>query len=458
MGLVQYLRCWRWLNNRSSFLVCASFFSKKEAHGFIDMPYFAARFTPSLLMAIMIAHNPAQSQGAAPIAASSKPPATRPTMKSVWTNKIPLRSSEPVASEYGRHTIVHIEEKSVQALDSNTGKSLWSFDLSPYTLPLPEKLDQYVPPVFAYAPIITPDTVYIAFNQEKFSVLLALDRSTGKMKWRFDPYMAPVHTQWSGQILSPPYLWRDRLIFRTAIGLTAVKTSNGELLWNCCMDPDVTTTGAPSASPTSDKYLYFNSDFGVAYAFDPITGRCIWKTTTDGKVTTSVINVKKINVTVAHCQPLRIKNNLIVADGVGNIYALDSQNGSIRWKIKPGSYTFHLIPYNGAVCAATNKGLFKLEASTGKLLKQYQYGGAILRCTVIKDRAVLTKYPTGWDLFDLRNWKLLMEDTTFSPKINIAVQGNMFFLSGYLGDGDQTTNELRAYRMDDPSQADAKKK
>src|SRR5207249_4792378 len=128
---------------------------------------------------------------------------------------------------------------------------------------------------------------------------------------------------------------------------------------------------SPSAQPSVDeKAIYFNSDFGIAYAFDPTDGHIIWSRPTEGIKIKKVANVMNVSFSFIQCHPILLQDKLIVADGVGNVYAMRAHDGSILWQAHPGC-TFQLGIVGNDLYAGTQNGFTQIDSETGKIVRQY---------------------------------------------------------------------------------------
>ena len=369
---------------------------------------------------------------------------------SKWSAQFEGESGDPSVSSQQHGTLLLLQGSTVLAVSTQSGKVLWRASLLPDVAIEQAAAGNGRRPPNILPPVIAGDIALIAYTNGFVSRLLALDIRTGKTRWEFDAaaVLSDDSVELSGPIMSPPFLWKDRVIFRTARGLTALSLADGALLWKAPMDTAMRVPLVDSASPVGDRYVFFNSDFGVAYAFDPLTGRNMWRTPTSGAEDRNVLSIRQVHITVAHCQPVLVQGHLLVADGLGNVYSLNSKTGSVQWHVKPGGYTFRLATLGGSIYAGTDQGLFQLDLNTGKTVRVYAGAQKVVRCEIIGDKAILTRYPSGWEVFDFRQWKPIAGDTAFSPVTKVAVAGNLFFLSSdQPSTADKIMTEVRAFSL-----------
>jgi len=366
-----------------------------------------------------------------------------------WSASLNGAAGEPAISA-SRGVLLLTQGASLLAVGAQDGKTLWRVNLLPEISIAMAASGQGGQGPNIFSPVVAGGIALVAYCNGPESRLLALDITTGKTRWEFNAASAgdTDSPELSGPILSPPFPWRDRVIFRTARGLTAVRLSDGDRLWKVPMDANLRIPLIASAAPVGDKAVFFNSDFGVAYAFDPLTGDKIWSTPTSGVSDRGLLNVRDVRVTVAHCHPILVQGRLLTADGLGNIYSLNEKTGSVQWRVRPGGYIFQFATLGGMIYAATDHGLYQLDPNTGETMRAYAGTDKILRCEIIKDKAILTKFPSGWEVFDLPSWKPDAVDAGFSPRLNVVAAGGFFFLGGSPSDNnDAPTTELRGYSL-----------
>jgi outer membrane protein assembly factor BamB len=156
-----------------------------------------------------------------------------------------------------------------------------------------------------------------------------------------------------------------------------------------------------------DKVLYFGSDDGNIYAVDSETGRQIWKRSTGGP---------------APCTPAVANGMVYAGSYDGKFYALNAQTGAIKWKFSTeGERRFEakgihgLLPKNqtiadqfdvflsspvvaqGAVYFGSGDGnLYALDSTTGELKWKFKTGDVVHASPAYADGVL---YVGSWDSY-----------------------------------------------------------
>ena len=331
------------------------------------------------------------------------------------------------------------------ALNRKTGKILWSKDtLAPDADP--NVSGNNVKRFQMFSPVVVSDILLLATSEELTGHVFGLDLHTGAVKWSYVSAKTFATEETRGRILNRPIIWGNKAIFRTGRGLTALRTSDGTELWNRAFDPNGMVPVAVSGLPASDSHaIYFNSDFGVAYAIDPTDGHIIWSRQTAGLDIQRVANVSKISMTFTACHPLRIHDKLIVTDGVGNIYAKRATDGSSLWQTKSG-LAFQLLSAGNRIYAGTENGFIEIDETSGKIVREHHVAKGVIGFAIKGDNAYLGAVPKGWESFSLSQWKTREKFDTFHVS-TLTIHLNRLYLSGYTGQS-RETGELRAYDLD----------
>jgi eukaryotic-like serine/threonine-protein kinase len=197
----------------------------------------------------------------------------------------------------------------------------------------------------AFPAVVTTGAVYFgSFDGHYYAV----DRVTGKEKWRFKT----GGEQWMG-----------------AKGYWGMKPSDQymEDLWDFYLS-------SPILDSTPDgTTLYFGSSDGTVYALNPDTGTERWKFKTSGSI---------------HSSPALYGGVVYIGSWDAHLYALDAKSGALKWKFKTGgdvgmtgilsSPTIH----NGLVYfGARDAKFYALSAETGELRWTYDANGSWIMST-----------------------------------------------------------------------------
>ncbi len=243
-------------------------------------------------------------------------------------------------------------------------------------------------------------------------ILTAVDTRTGRVVWTASSIYDPPDR---GPILSPAAIWRDRVIVRTLGGLTAYRRADGSFVWNSHFDAEAARVLAPSAPPAvTEAAIYFGPDLGTACAFDPASGRRLWRFRSDGLQSQSDGFVEKSSVSLAYCAPVVCGDRVVMSDGAGFTYALSARTGKCVWKQRT-SPAWGLSGDEGDVYAATTNGLYLLNWDTGKTLRFRPMRLGAMGLVVSGHRALVVgdmEAHPGWEVMDLRDWTCKWRDPT----------------------------------------------
>jgi outer membrane protein assembly factor BamB len=171
--------------------------------------------------------------------------------------------------------------------------------------------------------------------------LYALDTQSGKNVWK---------KNLGGKIISKPFVKSNILYVGGGNDFYAIDSANGQIQWR------FRTDGLVEYNPCSEgEALYFGNGLGHFYRIN-FDGKKVWEYSTSDAFT-------------AHCV---IYNNLVIAGGWDRyFYGFDRATGKVVWKYYTG-----LIHYGGpdlledTLYFATHNDLYKMEASTGKVLRK----------------------------------------------------------------------------------------
>jgi outer membrane protein assembly factor BamB/pimeloyl-ACP methyl ester carboxylesterase len=194
------------------------------------------------------------------------------------------------------------------------------------------------------------------------------------VKWKF-------HTQ--GKIFSSPAVLNGvAFVGSEDKNLYAINTKNGNLIWK------FHTGGSVQSSPAVyNETVYFNSSDGFFYAVNISSGRLKWKFKTKGEKKVGGVGIwdmKPANMYMEDQYDFFLSsavinntdNVLFFGSGDGNIYALNTADGNLRWRFKTNGIV-HTSPafYNGTVYAGSwDRNLYAIDAKTGKEKWRFKTG------------------------------------------------------------------------------------
>jgi len=377
-------------------------------------------------------------------------------IKTVWT-AAPPHSDRALMCTSG-HTVYIAAGRSVYACDMATGRTRWTADLSTVALHLTAlDIAPSATSINLTEPVVLAGRVVVGICTPTDGYLVSLDAATGKTRWVYGEPTGDAHDH--RPILSAAILYRGRIVVRQGQNLVALRAENGSLVWTTPFgDPGVTILAYTSHPAVEGHVAYFNADSGVAYAVDLETGRPIWRRPTGGFSGVDLPVLHRVEISLSACAPLFVAtkagDTVMVADGNGNMYALDTVDGAVRWTSHLG-YVFQFACPPGTskpapVYAATNSGFYEIAPETGKILRQRLVDGGVWRCALSAKQAVLAFSPLtvkGWEVFDLADWKTVWREERFTPLTSVAAGANRLALYGsdFGPNGVAGPRELRVY-------------
>jgi outer membrane protein assembly factor BamB len=332
--------------------------------------------------------------------------------------------------------------------NGHTGAWVWQQDLSAI-LPKPISAASGST-IQTISPTFTQNDIILAAGRDQSGFVLALDTVSGKLRWL---YASPLNGDTPGSRLktrpnSPPVIVSDRIVLRMGGDLVALRLSDGKEIWRKPFEERLEVGASQSARPVvQGSTVFFNPDYGIGYAFDSKDGRLLWSRTTDGFAISGHDTIVNIHISFATASPVFLNGNLIIADGVGNTYALSPMDGAIQWKTNT-SYVRQFLPVQGDLYAATKAGVIQLNPTTGKIIKNFATHGTVMNCALAGSHAVLSLREGGFIIFDLGRWKVDAHVENFNSIAPPIVDGNDVIVLGTEGPLSSDAIILRAYHID----------
>lgn len=366
-------------------------------------------------------------------------------MRAVWENP-PTESDTQFASAKGLLAVC--APTSVSVKNAATGQQLWSHSIDDQLQSL-ANTDKSSPASYAItSPTIASNLLICGFTRLKVGYVKAFDLQTGQLRWIFaqSGNGASNDAVTRTDILCRPTIWKDKVVFRSGEKLVALDLSDGKLLWSCDFAIGNRAVYLPSADPlvTGDR-IYFNSDSGIAYGFDLNQGRQLWRAQTDGYVVEGALNVRKIRINIERCSPVLLKNHLLIADGFGNIYALDPKNGAVQWRNKI-SYTYKFETSGGNLYASTFTGLYQIDPASGQVIRRQPSAEGIFD-VIVRGKVAFTFYSSNrWQIIDLTTWKPLRSGTDIDARTVPIIVGDVMF-ANCVDSVDRRKHQLTAFRL-----------
>lgn len=128
-----------------------------------------------------------------------------------------------------------------------------------------------------------------------------------------------------------------------------------------------------------------------------------------------------------------VKDTVYVGSYDQHLYALDLQDGKIKWKYKAGAFKAPPSVYEGAVYVGDEEGMFHcVDAATGKKRWNFETGGEITGgANFAGDRVLFGSHDSTLYCLDRKEGKLLWKVKTEGPVNGSAlVVGKLTFVAG----------------------------
>ncbi|WP_461086033.1 outer membrane protein assembly factor BamB family protein [Spirosoma flavus] len=225
------------------------------------------------------------------------------------------------------------QDGTLYALDVRNGKSKWHNKLSRA-------------PIDA-APIVADGIVIQGVSSE--SALCAVDAATGALRWKYQvgagPVFSPRISNKTVFVLSDNKASWD-LTKPNFTTLHAIDLGTGQLKWT--FRGGEQAAGTLASGNTSENcpivhegIVYFGGNDGTFYALDSQNGVVKWKYKSGFSF---------------HSSPVWVKGNVYAGDDYGNLLALDAMTGALKWKTHD-AFSIHtnivtdnnclFVPYDG---------------------------------------------------------------------------------------------------------------
>jgi len=245
------------------------------------------------------------------------------------------------------------------ALSGASGEKVWRFDLGSSDI---ARVLPAIDPPYAYdylhsSPIHHEGTVYVGSAD---GALYAIDRETGKVRWRFET---------DGAIRSTPVVDGGNVYFGSWDGhVYAVEARDGTEVWR--FDTGGIVQGSPAIGAGK---VFVGSRSAAVYALDALTGEQEW--------------------THAHEDGSWVESSPVFSDGVVYIgssdaltlFALDAETGHTNWEFETGGWSWSTplladgVVYIGGLSASPyyfegvtlRRGLFAVDQEGGAGLWEF---------------------------------------------------------------------------------------
>jgi outer membrane protein assembly factor BamB len=162
---------------------------------------------------------------------------------------------------------------SFYALDRTDGKVIWRYDTSA----------DGEPAQFHGEPVLAGQTVIVASDAEPESHLYSFDLDTGSVQWKLSQ---------PGGFATTPLLVKDRLIAVSTEGtVVAIEPSRGRLLWKTTPAGRLEPQPFIPSPASSDDHVFLADNLGALYCLKASTGKTIWVRDLSDRASTGVVTV-----------------------------------------------------------------------------------------------------------------------------------------------------------------------
>jgi len=229
-----------------------------------------------------------------------------PPLTLLWKKWMDSGEAHPVVA-YGKIYVGSHNDHLLYAFDSETGDTLWSFDLS--------KDDGLRRPVKSAVAVSQNIVVVNSWD----NIVFALDSETGSLIWKYKSDYPIFDTAQSGYFIHPsPVIVNDTVYIGLGDGyMHAIKLHTGEPVWTLQTEAIIKSTPAYYSG-----VLFFGNGQNRGpydpyfYAVNASNGEIIWKYNKGG---TRVVSSPSVN------------NGLVFFGANDKFYALDIYDGTQQW-------------------------------------------------------------------------------------------------------------------------------
>ncbi|HOT90532.1 MAG TPA: PQQ-binding-like beta-propeller repeat protein [Anaerolineae bacterium] len=186
--------------------------------------------------------------------------------------------------------------------------------------------------------------------------IYALDRETGKFKWKYPT---------EAGIVSKPWVSEGMVVFGSIDKVVyAVDVKTGRLLWT------TPTQGRIYSSPYGELgHIFIGSDDRQIYAIHQMSGRRAWTYAADGEI---------------RSRPLVAENLILFACQMGVVYAL-SLNRELRWRFRARrGFLAAPVMANGLIfIGSLDTNFYAVDVRSGWAAWKYRTGGSIVSTAAV---------------------------------------------------------------------------
>lgn len=301
----------------------------------------------------------------------------------------------------------------VYAVNIVNGNEIWRYPDEPNV-----KISFFAPPV------LTSDNQLIVSGYN--NILYSLNAADGKENWQF--------TNAKNRFIGSPLVTEDRIFASNSDNTLYALDLQGNLLWSFI------TNGEQWAQPVLDPdgtKLYISSLDHNIYAVN-LDGTLLWKTN------------ESLGGAVLGSPAISDNDILYIGSFSSQMYAINTQNGDIIWKIPTKGWVWSGPALKNDVLyfGDLSNSFYAMDAQTGKILWTYQTDGSITGTPTLTDDAIyfgtVTKGQNTGTLysFDYQgklNWSKTLEAKIYQSPI---LAGDLLILAPVAKD-----NVLQAFDL-----------
>ncbi|MGP4123222.1 MAG: outer membrane protein assembly factor BamB [Sodalis sp. (in: enterobacteria)] len=237
----------------------------------------------------------------------------------------------------------------VKALDAESGKEIWSTDLSIHA----NFFLRNRPAQLSGGLTSVGNRVYVGSELAK---VYALDTQNGKLIWE---------TTVAGEALSTPVVSDGVVLVHTSNGiLQALNEANGAVNWSINLDMPPLTLRGESAPTTALGAAIVGGDNGRVSAVMINQGQLIWQQRiSQPSSETEIARLNDVETT-----PVVLNSVVYALAYNGNLAALDLHSGKILWSQEIGSVTNLLVDNGRIYLVDQNDRVTALDTQSGAIL------------------------------------------------------------------------------------------
>ena len=237
----------------------------------------------------------------------------------------------------------------VKALELDSGKEIWSVDLSQRTGFLSANLSA----LLSGGLTISDDKIFIGTER---GTVIALNKEDGQVAWDVEV---------AGEALSKPTVSNDLVMVHTSNGqLQALDVNSGEIKWTVNMDTPSLSLRGESAPAVAFGAALVGGDNGRVSAVLLSQGQLIWQQRIS-QVTSST-EIGRLND--VDMTPIIDDGKVYAIAYNGTLAALDMRSGQILWKRELGSVNDMVLSGDNLYLVDQNDRVLSVRKSDGVTL------------------------------------------------------------------------------------------